>query len=132
MKLYISIKIIEHIGLMLMKTPYNILKMSIRTVRFPLGKGLMLLIGLVTFFGIVPVTAQVTPTVTTSGGSLSYVSVGQSVTVDPVLTISGTAITQVTGATVTINDMQTDDELTFTPGSTGITGSFVGNTLTLT
>src|SRR5690606_37414530 len=105
--------------------------MPVRSACFSSGKRFTLLMGLITFFNIVPVTAQVTPTVTTLGDPLSYVSVGQGVIVDQGLTISGTAITQVIGATVTIGNIQAGDELTFTSGG-GITGNFVGNVLTLT
>src|SRR5690554_5449996 len=70
-----------------------------------------------------PIAAQVTPTVTPTPGAISYATFNQEMTVDAGLNISGTAITQVTGATVVISNAQLGDVLTFTP-SGGITGSF--------
>jgi len=92
---------------------------------------MVMVLGLVSALNAPAVRAQVTPTVTPTATPLSYVKVNDGQEVDPGLTITGTAITQVTGATVTITNPQPGDELIYTDGG-NVNGSFSGNTLTLT
>ncbi|MFB2119607.1 beta strand repeat-containing protein, partial [Parapedobacter sp. 2B3] len=87
--------------------------------------------GMVVMLSAPTVWAQVTPTIGTSSGSLSYVKVNDGQEVDPGLTITGTAITWVTGGTVTIGNAQSGDELIYANGG-NVNGSFSGTTLTLT
>lgn len=73
------------------------------------------------------------PVVTTTGSPLSYAQNAGAVPIDPGLTVADADSPVLTGATISItgNFQGSEDSLGFT-NQNGITGSVVGNTLTLT